>query len=188
MIREIHVFTILYRYLGLAPAPVKVGISLRLRRLELAVLGLTLAFVCFLGGYFTGLKSAVNIVSVSAQDEAVKQTDKIVSTVSIPATEQAVTEAVSPEAEKEKPNDAGEIVTKTPAPVGSPKDSDGRIDINLASRSELMDLPGIGNVLAERIVEYRVKNGFFKKIDDLRNVSGIGEKRFEAIKDKITVG
>jgi competence protein ComEA len=51
-----------------------------------------------------------------------------------------------------------------------------------------MDLPGIGPVLAERIFEYRRQNGPFSSIEDIRRVSGIGEKRYEAIQDKITVG
>jgi len=72
--------------------------------------------------------------------------------------------------------------------VGAPKDSDGRININTASQSELMDLTGIGKVTAERIIDYRSKNGPFAKIDDLMKVSGIGQKKYDAIKDKITVG
>jgi len=48
-------------------------------------------------------------------------------------------------------------------------------------------LPGIGPVLSERIVEYRNKNGFFSSIDDIKDVSGIGEKKFEGIKHLICV-
>jgi competence protein ComEA len=51
-----------------------------------------------------------------------------------------------------------------------------------------MDLPGIGSVLASRIVDYRRQHGDFARVEDLRNVSGIGEKRYEAIYDKVTVG
>jgi competence protein ComEA len=67
-------------------------------------------------------------------------------------------------------------------------DAFGRININTASRSELMDLPGIGSSLSERIVDYRNTHGSFRTIEDLRRVSGIGEKRFEAIMNRITVG
>ncbi len=63
----------------------------------------------------------------------------------------------------------------------------GLININKASTQELEQLPGIGPVKARSIVEYREKNGNFTKIDDIINVSGIGEKTFERIKDSITI-
>ena len=61
------------------------------------------------------------------------------------------------------------------------------ININNSSVRELESLDGIGPVLAERIVEYRKNNGFFASIEDITNVSGIGEKKFDAIKEMITV-
>ncbi|HAJ33882.1 MAG TPA: hypothetical protein DCK79_11095 [Candidatus Atribacteria bacterium] len=63
----------------------------------------------------------------------------------------------------------------------------GEININTANTSMLQSLPGIGPVLSERIIEYRNQNGFFGVIDDIKNVSGIGEKKFEGIKDIICV-
>lgn len=62
----------------------------------------------------------------------------------------------------------------------------GLININTASKAELELLPGIGPALAERIIQYREENGYFMSIEDIKNVSGIGEKRFEQLKDKIT--
>ena len=62
------------------------------------------------------------------------------------------------------------------------------IDINTADAETLTALPGIGAVLAERIVAYRLENGNFAAVEGLRNVEGIGEKRMEAILDLITVG
>jgi competence protein ComEA len=62
-----------------------------------------------------------------------------------------------------------------------------KININTASASELEALPGIGPVLAQRIVDYRTQKGGFKSIEELKEVSGIGDKKFEAIKDLITV-
>ena len=64
---------------------------------------------------------------------------------------------------------------------------DDIISINNASVEELMKLDGIGESKAKAIVEYRNTNGAFSKIEDIMNVSGIGQKAFDAIKDKITV-
>ena len=64
----------------------------------------------------------------------------------------------------------------------------GKININTASKEELMDLDGIGEVFAERIIEYREKNGGFLSVNELKNVQGIGDKRFSAIKDNVTIG
>jgi competence protein ComEA len=62
-----------------------------------------------------------------------------------------------------------------------------KIDINRAEPWLLEALPGIGEVLAQRIVDYRSENGLFQRIEDLLKVSGIGEATFEKIKDHITV-
>lgn len=61
------------------------------------------------------------------------------------------------------------------------------LDINRASRDELMTLPGIGPVLAEHIVEYRKEKGRFVEISEIRDVRGIGEKRFEKIRGMIQI-
>lgn len=62
------------------------------------------------------------------------------------------------------------------------------IDINRADAGQLTALPGIGEVLAQRIIAYREENGSFLSTDELKNVEGIGEKRLEAILDLITIG
>ena len=64
----------------------------------------------------------------------------------------------------------------------------GKVNINTATVQELMSLNGIGETYAQRIVDYRNTNGPFTDISQIKNVSGIGDKRFEAIKDFITVG
>lgn len=61
------------------------------------------------------------------------------------------------------------------------------VNINKATENELSTLPGIGNSLATRIVEYRKQNGNFKTIEDIKNVSGIGESKFANIKDFISI-
>lgn len=61
------------------------------------------------------------------------------------------------------------------------------ININTANETELEELPGIGTSIAGRIVEYRNKNGKFKNIEDIKNVTGIGDSKFEKIKDLIKI-
>lgn len=65
---------------------------------------------------------------------------------------------------------------------------DGKIDINTATLQQLQLLPGIGESLAQRIITYRTENGNFSAIEELMNVSGIGEKKFEAIRDYVKIG
>jgi len=171
---------------------------MRLRRLELAVIALTLAFICFMGGYFTGRRGAVNIVTIEPRQSEVKEVAGAIDTPSLipelPQTggTQPPSAGTGISGNEVPPNDAASSgdggVAQTQEVAGAPRGGDGKININLASQSELTDLPGIGSVLASRIVDYRRQHGDFNRIEDLKNVSGIGEKRYEAIQDKITVG
>jgi competence protein ComEA len=61
------------------------------------------------------------------------------------------------------------------------------VNLNTASASQLEGLPGIGKSTAERIVEYRQKSGGFKKVEELMNIRGIGEKSFLKLKPLVTV-
>ena len=61
------------------------------------------------------------------------------------------------------------------------------VNINTASSVELQTLPGVGAATATRILEYRQKNGGFKKVEDIMNVRGIGEKTFLKLKPLITI-
>ncbi|MBE0069567.1 helix-hairpin-helix domain-containing protein [Thermoanaerobacterium thermosaccharolyticum] len=71
--------------------------------------------------------------------------------------------------------------------IGDVKKADGKININKATKEELDTLPGIGEITAQRIIDFREQHGNFQKIEDIMNVSRIGPKLFEQIKDKITV-
>ncbi len=77
------------------------------------------------------------------------------------------------------PRTSGRSTAKTPVA--------GTININTATAAELQALPGVGAKTAQRIVEYRQKNGPFKKIEDLMNVRGVGEKNFLKLKSQISV-
>jgi competence protein ComEA len=61
------------------------------------------------------------------------------------------------------------------------------VNLNSATVAQIASLPGIGPKTAELVVQYRTKNGPFKKIEEVMNVRGIGEKSFLKIKDRLTV-
>ncbi|MDR2527703.1 MAG: helix-hairpin-helix domain-containing protein [Synergistaceae bacterium] len=87
----------------------------------------------------------------------------------------------------------GEPAISPPAPsavrgTGAAKKMSALIDVNRASKEELVSLRGIGPVLAESILEYRRKNGPFRGVEDLLRIRGIGEKRLEALRGFVTVG
>jgi competence protein ComEA len=71
---------------------------------------------------------------------------------------------------------------------GSGNQPGGLININTADKAELMGLPGIGEELAGRIMRYRTANGPFQGIDEIMNVDGIGEGKFQDIRRLITTG
>lgn len=62
------------------------------------------------------------------------------------------------------------------------------VDVNHASAADLQSVPGIGKSLAQRIIDFREKNGPFAKVDDLLKVQGIGEKSLERLRPYLTVG
>ena len=66
-------------------------------------------------------------------------------------------------------------------------DSEGRLDINMATAEELDTLKGIGMSTAEKIIKYREEKGPFDSVEELRNVSGIGEETINEIRDSICV-
>ncbi|MEA4893222.1 MAG: ComEA family DNA-binding protein [Peptococcaceae bacterium] len=64
----------------------------------------------------------------------------------------------------------------------------GLLNLNRATAAELISLPGIGQVYAERIIRYREKNGGFKNIDELKNIKGIGDAKFLELRDLVCCG
>ena len=159
---------------------------MRLRRLELVIIGVTLAFACFIGGFFTGRSwSTVNIVPIQGVHPQALPSQALPGNTTDDRTDGSIEAPPLETVQTPQDNTSADISNE---PAGTPRNGDGRININIATQSELTDLPGIGNVLASRIVDHRRQHGDFKRIEDIRNVSGIGEKRYEAIQDKITIG
>ena len=77
--------------------------------------------------------------------------------------------------------------SSTKSYVSNIGDTKVKININTANKETLKTIPGIGDTKANNIIAYRKKNGFFKSIDDIKNVDGIGDAIFESIKEYITV-
>lgn len=74
------------------------------------------------------------------------------------------------------------------AAVASPQeDEELKVDLNRAGIEELVRLPGVGEIVAERIVSYREENGAFKATEELMNVRGIGEKTYLKLEPYLTV-
>jgi competence protein ComEA len=77
--------------------------------------------------------------------------------------------------------------TERPAAPKPAAETASPLNLNTATQAQLESLPGIGAATAVRILEYRQKNGGFKKVEDLMNVRGVGEKSFLRLKPLITV-
>lgn len=123
------------------------------------LVAVTLVFAGFTAGYFLGRSHGAGEIQI------------------------AVPTALHPESalQTEEPQQT-QATEETETAVSFP------IDLNTADETELTALPGIGPVLAQRILDYRKENGRFQTVEELLNVSGIGEKRLEAIWDLIIIG
>ena len=130
-----------------------------MRKPNFSILALTtLLFVVFVMGYFLGTNRRKSQVTVSVSQTITKE----------PA-ETTATETLEPEVE----TTIGVIL-----PVA----------INHATKDTLTTLPGIGDVRAQRIIDYRNTHGSFTYIEDLLNVEGISKNRLDAIRDLIVIG
>ena len=88
---------------------------------------------------------------------------------------------------------AATLAQQSPSPAPKPSTkaearTETVVNLNTASAADLESLPGIGKSTAQRIVEYRQKSGGFKKVEELMNVKGIGEKSFLKLKPLVTLG
>lgn len=136
------------------------------------LLALTLLFVGITVGFSWGKNTsrAPVIISATPQETQTVNTTNASTTVNVIATTD------------------DEDIQKTDSPGKNASPFTGPVDINTADLDALMTLPGIGEELARRILDYRQENGNFQSLEDLTNVNGIGTKRLEAILDYATAG
>ena len=181
------------------------------KRAEIAVAALAVMFICFAIGYFSGRRSLPSEVSISTGTVVVtpaiiesRDSDPVAHAAEsvTPATSYSPVSATpAPTPPVETPDATSELTVTpppppeqtmteeaAPQPAGEPHyTADGLLRINLATQKELETLPGIGEVIASRIVEYRTQNGPFSKLSTLKVIKGIGDSRYNSIKDLVTV-
>ena len=153
-----------------------------------ALAALVLLFGGFTGGFFLGRNTRVETIQTTktvretVPGETVVVLREVLVTLppettppTVPATEPPVRSEPAKQTETKK--SSGSTEKKATFPV----------NINTASKKELDALPGIGETLAQRIIDYRSANGPFSTVDELTKVKGIGEKTLEKLKPYATV-
>ncbi|EWM13016.1 ComEA family DNA-binding protein [Kutzneria sp. 744] len=84
-----------------------------------------------------------------------------------------------------KLSDGEQIAVGVPQPEAAPGQPPGKINLNTATQTDLETLPGVGPTMAQRILQWRTKNGRFQSVDQLREVDGIGATRFDHLKELV---
>ena len=129
-----------------------------LKKLEITAIAVASAAIIFTGGYFVGRSGGDKSINIEASVQ-----------------DSYLTEYDEPTAI------GGDSLAVEVSP------SEKKVNINTAGVDELDSLPGIGPILAERIIEYRTANGNFSKTEDILKVNGIGEAKYLKLMEHITV-
>ena len=154
-----------------------------------ALTALVLVFSGFTGGFFLGRNTRVQAIQttktvhVELPGETVVVMKEIL--VTLPPETTLPEETIPPRSNPTQTSQPKETTPKTTKPAE--KKVTFPVNINTASKQELEALPGIGEVLSQRIIDYRQANGSFTSVDELVKIKGIGEKTLAKLKPYATV-
>ncbi len=153
-------------------------------KIELVMIALTLSVISFFAGYY--------VHDVMIQDTILIETETVPSpSARISEKPTASQPAETTELEPTKASaEAAATISPSQEPPEEPTEADvqEKVNLNTATAEELDVLPGIGPVLAQRIIEYRENQGGFQTAEEIVNVSGIGEKTYAKLANLVEVG